>query len=134
VWKTAWTVALGFAIGIFPLIGVTTIVCVLLAGVLRLKQASIQLGNYAALPLQIILLIPCLRLGERITGAERFRFDALKLLKSFPNVSETTTRAVVMAQWHMIEGWALVAPVAFILAGLTAQALMRRNRGVRQGL
>jgi len=72
VCKTAWTVALGFAIGMFPLIGVTTIICVLLAGVLRLKQASIQLGNYAALPLQIILLVPCLRLGERITGAERF--------------------------------------------------------------
>jgi hypothetical protein len=132
--KTAWTVALGFAIGLFPLIGVTTIVCVLLAGVLRLKQASIQVGNYAALPLQIILLIPCLRLGERITGAERFVFEPLKLLKSFPNVSETTAHAVVMAQLHMIEGWAVMAPVAFILAGTTAQALMRRNPDVRQGL
>ncbi len=132
--KTAWTVALGFAIGLFPVIGVTTIVCVLLAGVLRLKQASIQVGNYAALPLQIILLIPCLRLGERITGAERFVFEPLKLLKSFPNVSETTAHAVVMAQLHMIEGWAVMAPVAFILAGTTAQALLRRNRDVRQGL
>jgi hypothetical protein len=132
--KTAWTIALGFAIGIFPLIGVTTIVCVLLAGLLRMKQASIQLGNYAALPLQIILLIPCLRLGERMTGAERFVFDPLKLLQSFPNAPETTARAVVMAQWHMIEGWAVMAPVVFILARLTAQALMRRNRGVQQEL
>ena len=134
MWKTAWTAALGFAIGMFPLIGVTTIVCVLLAGVLRLRQAPIQLGNYAALPLQIILLIPCLRLGERITGAERFVFDPLQLLKSFPTVSETTAHAVVMAQWHMIEGWAVMAPVAFILAGLTAQVLMGRHRGIRQVL
>ena len=134
VWKTAWTVALGFAIGTFPLIGVTTIVCALLASVLQLKQASIQLGNYAALPLQIILLIPCLRLGERITGSDRFVFDPVKLLKSFPNVSETTARAVAMAQWHMIEGWAVIAPLAFVLAGLTAHMLMRRHRGVRQGL
>ena len=132
--KTAWTVALGFAVGMFPLIGVTTLVCVLLARVLRLKQASIQLGNYAALPLQIILLIPCLRLGERITGSERFVFDPLRMLKSFPNVSETTAHAVVMAQWHMIEGWAVMAPVAFILAGLTAHVLMRRHGGVRQVL
>ena len=132
--KTAWTIALGFAIGSFPLIGVTTIVCVLVAGLLRIKQASIQLGNYAALPLQIILLIPCLRFGERITGAERFVFDPVKMLKSFPNVSETTARALVMAQWHMIEGWGVIAPMIFILAGLTAKALMRRNRGIRQGL
>lgn len=126
--KTVWTVALGFAIGMFPLIGVTTIACLLLAGVLRLKQASIQLGNYAALPLQIILLIPLLRLGEHITGAERFVFDPPALLKGFPNIPESTARAVVMAQWHMIEGWAVVAPVAFILAGLVASVLLRRRK------
>jgi hypothetical protein len=125
--KTAWTIALGFAIGMFPLMGLTTIACVLIAGALRLKQASIQLGNYAALPLQILLIIPFLRLGERITGAERFVFDPAALLKGFPHIPESTARAVVMAQWHMIAGWAVVAPVAFLLAGLIARALLRRR-------
>jgi hypothetical protein len=125
--KTAWTIALGFAIGMFPLMGLTTIACVLIAGALRLKQAPIQLGNYAALPLQIILIIPFLRLGERITGSERFVFDPAVLLKGFPHIPESTARAVVMAQWHMIAGWAVVAPVAFLLAGLIARALLRRK-------
>jgi len=129
--KTAWTVALGFAIGMFPLMGVTTIACALIAGVLRLRQVAIQLGNYAALPLQIILLIPFLRLGERIAGAERFMFDLSALLKGFPNIPESTARAVVMAQWHMIEGWAVVAPVAFVLAGLLGKALLRKRLGDR---
>jgi hypothetical protein len=129
--KTAWTVALGFAIGMFPLMGVTTLACVLIASVLRLKQASIQLGNYAALPLQIILLIPFLRLGERITGGTRFVFDPQALLNGFPHVPESTMRAVVMAQWHMIEGWALIAPIALVLAGLIAQAWLRRRERVR---
>ncbi len=31
--KTACTVALGFAIGMFPLLGVTTVICVLIARV-----------------------------------------------------------------------------------------------------
>ncbi len=127
--KTAWTVALGFAIGMFPLMGVTTIACALLAGGLRLRQAAIQLGNYAALPLQIILLIPLLRLGERIAGAERFVFDPPALLKGFPNIPESTARAVVMAQWHMIVGWAVVAPVAFVVAGMVGKVLLRRVRG-----
>ena len=125
--RTAWTIALGFAIGMFPLVGVTTIVCVLLASVLRLRQAAIQLGNFAALPLQIVLLVPFLRLGERITGAERFVFDPPALLKGFPRIPESTARAVVMAQWHMIAGWAVVAPVAFVVAGLVAQMLLRRR-------
>ncbi len=125
--KTAWTIALGFAIGMFPLMGVTTIACALLAGILRLRQAPIQFGNYAALPFQIILLIPFLRIGERITGAERFVFDPAALLKGFPNVPESTARAVVMAQWHMIEGWAVIAPLAFLLSGLLSLMLLRRR-------
>ena len=126
--KTAWTIALGFAVGMFPLLGLTTIACVLLASVLRLKQAPIQLGNYVALPFQILLVIPFLRLGERITGAERFVFDPPALLKGFPHIPESTARAVVMAQWHMIEGWAVVAPLAFLLAGLLAKAILRRKQ------
>ena len=126
--RTAWTVALGFAIGMFPLLGVTTIACVLLARLLHLRQSPIQLGNYAALPLQIILLIPFLRLGERISGAERFVFDAPALLKGFPHIPDSTARAVVMAQWHMIEGWAVVAPVAFLLAGSITRAFLRRGQ------
>jgi hypothetical protein len=128
--KRAWTLSLGLVLGMFPLMGVTTLACVLIAGMLRLKQASIQLGNYAALPFQIVLLIPFLRLGEHITGATRFVFDPSALLKGFPNIPDSTMRAVVMAQWHMIEGWAVTAPLALVLVGLIAQALLlRRERG-----
>ncbi|HEY3928193.1 MAG TPA: DUF2062 domain-containing protein [Candidatus Koribacter sp.] len=123
----ACTLALGFAIGMFPLLGITTIVCVLLARIFRLRQVPLQFGNYAALPFQIVLLIPFLRLGERITGAERFVFDPTALLKGFPHIPDSTARAVVMAQWHMIEGWLIVAPVAFILVFLTAITLLRRR-------
>jgi hypothetical protein len=128
--KTAWTVALGFSIGMFPLTGITTIACLLIASLLRLRQAPIQFGNYAALPLQIILLIPFLRLGERITGKAHFVFDPAALLKTFPSVPESTMRAVLMAQWHMIEGWAVIVPVAFVFTGLIVQALLRRRERV----
>ena len=126
--KTAWTIALGFAVGMFPLLGLTTIACVLLATTLRLKQSAIQLGNYAALPFQIILLIPFLRLGERITHAERFVFDPPALLKGFPHIPESTARAVVMAQWHMIEGWAVVAPFALLVIALIAKRILQRRQ------
>jgi hypothetical protein len=128
--KTAWTAALGFSLGMFPLLGVTTIACALVASVLRLRQVPIQLGNYAALPFQLALTIPFLRFGERISGASRFVFDPPALLKGFPNVPESTVRAVLLAQWHMIEGWAVIAPVAFVLAGLIGQVLLRRRQEV----
>lgn len=119
--------ALGFAVGMFPILGITTIACVILAKLLRLKQGPIQLGNYAALPFQILLIIPFLRLGERLAGAERFTFDVGALLKQMPNVPESTARAVVYAQWHMILGWAVVAPVAAIVVGMIATTLLKKR-------
>src|SRR5580698_10669544 len=62
--QLAFTLALGFAIGCIPLLGVTTAICALLALVLRLNMPAIQAANWVAMPLQLVLLIPFLRLGQ----------------------------------------------------------------------
>jgi len=96
---------------------------------LRLKQGPMQLGNYAALPFQIVLIIPFLRLGERLLGAERFTFDVGALMRSMPHVPEELQRAVVYAQWHMIVGWAVVAPVVTLVIGALASAMLKKKYG-----
>jgi uncharacterized protein (DUF2062 family) len=62
--QLAFTLALGFAIGCIPLLGVTTGICALLAMLLRLNMPAIQAANWVAMPLQVVLLIPFLRLGQ----------------------------------------------------------------------
>lgn len=113
----------------FPLLGVTTLMCALVAKLFRLKQGPMQLGNYAALPFQIILLIPFLRLGERLLGAERFTFDVGALMRSMPNVPEEMQRAVVYAQWHMIVGWAVAAPIVVAVVGMIAVSMLKKFYG-----
>ena len=127
--RAAWTIALGFALGMFPLLGVTTIMCGIAAKLLRLKQGPMQLGNYVALPFQILLIIPFLRLGERLLGAERFTFDVGAMMRSMPHVPEEMQRAVVYAQWHMIVGWAVVAPLAAVLVGVVASTFLKKRYG-----
>jgi uncharacterized protein (DUF2062 family) len=61
--RLALTLALGFAIGCLPVLGVTTALCLLVAVVLRLNMPAIQAANYAAMPLQLILIVPFVRLG-----------------------------------------------------------------------
>lgn len=62
--KIALTLALGGVLGIFPILGATTLLC-LVAGVwLRLNQPIIQLVNYLVYPVQVALLIPFYRAGE----------------------------------------------------------------------
>jgi uncharacterized protein (DUF2062 family) len=54
--KISLGVALGGVLGIFPVLGVTTLLCFTAAAVLRLNHALIQAVNYAVYPLQLILL------------------------------------------------------------------------------
>jgi uncharacterized protein (DUF2062 family) len=61
--RLALTLALGFAIGCLPLIGIPTALCLVLALGLRLNVPAIQAANYAAMPLQIALIFPFVRLG-----------------------------------------------------------------------
>ena len=64
----ALTIAAGLVLGIFPILGTSTALCAVFALALRLNQPIIQLVNYLAYPLQILLLFPFYRAGERLFG------------------------------------------------------------------
>ena len=64
--KLAVSAALGVVLGIFPVIGSTTTLCAIAAFALRLNLPAIQIVNYFMYPAQIALLIPFLRLGEKL--------------------------------------------------------------------
>ena len=67
--KIALTIALGgLVLSLFPILGSTTLLCGLAAVVLRLNQPIIQTVNLLAYPLQLALLIPFYRAGERLFG------------------------------------------------------------------
>lgn len=61
--RLALTLALGFAIGCIPVIGVPTALCLVIGLGLRLNMPAIQAANYAAMPLQLLLIFPFVRLG-----------------------------------------------------------------------
>ncbi len=61
--KLALTLALGFAVGCIPVVGVPTLLCAALAVALKLNLPAIQAANYLAMPLQVLLILPFMRLG-----------------------------------------------------------------------
>lgn len=67
--RIALALAVGAVVGIFPILGVSTALCAGLGVWLRLNQPVIQLVNYLMYPLQLALLIPFCRAGERAFGA-----------------------------------------------------------------
>ena len=111
----AIVLAVGFVLGTFPVYGCPTVLCLLAALVLRLNAPALQLVNQLSAPLQLALLIPFARLGERILGSPATASSSL--LSRF---SELTLQAVA--------GWFCIAvPLGFLLYLALSYALRRRR-------
>ena len=81
--------AVGIVLGTFPVYGCSTVLCLLAALVFRLNAPGSHLVNQVSSPLQLMLLIPFARLGERILGSHGTAPDGI--LSRF---SEFTLQAV----------------------------------------
>lgn len=125
--KLALTVALGFVLGVFPILGSSTLLCGLGAWALRLNQPVIQLVNYLAYPVQLALIIPIYRAGSDLFGIphiplsiplifERFQAGFWKFLADFGMIA---VRGVVV--------WALAAPVIAAAIYFTIRPLLQRT-------
>jgi uncharacterized protein (DUF2062 family) len=77
--KIALTVALGVWLGATPVLGTTTVLCALAAVVLRLNLPLIQLMNFLAYPLQLLLLIPFIQAGQWLFHAPPLPFTLAEL-------------------------------------------------------
>lgn len=64
--RLALTIALGFVVGCIPIVGLPTAVCVAIALAFRLNLPAIQAANYLAMPFQVALIVPLVRLGSKI--------------------------------------------------------------------
>jgi uncharacterized protein (DUF2062 family) len=113
--KIALSIALGISLGIFPVLGTSTLLCVLAAVIFRLNLLAIQLVNYLVYPLQLLLLIPFFRAGELLlsdarvtvtldTVVDRFKADWLGALNL---LGETLMHAAVV--------WLLISPILTLL-------------------
>jgi uncharacterized protein (DUF2062 family) len=123
--RVAFTLALGMTLSCFPLLGVTTILCALIAIVFRLSLPVIEVGNYLALPLQMILVVPFMRLGERMFHSQGVPLSFGKLLSMVRAAPDDTMHSLVVDQGHAIVAWAVVAPGMLLIFTLVLFPLLR---------
>ncbi len=122
--RLALTLALGFAIGCIPVLGIPTVLCAALALSLRLNMPAIQAANYLAMPLQLFLVVPFVRLGGWLLDSEpRQALTAGPLLRiSSSNVA--TQLGIITG--HALLAWLLVAGPAVVLLTLTLTGMLRK--------
>lgn len=124
--QLAFTLALGFAIGCIPLLGVTTAICALAALALRLNMPAIQAANWAAMPLQAVLLIPFLRLGQRLFSSQAISFDPSQLVNRLQAAPWRVLAETGSLFGHALLVWGIAAGPALVLMTVLLTPLMHR--------
>jgi len=119
-------VVVAFALAIVPVIGVTTLLCLLAGRLFRLNHIVMQVVNHVSYPLQLILLVPFVRLGETLTGAEPIALSPTALIDEFNRSFGGFVAKFGMAYAHGLLGWALTVPPACWLLHLLLRRLFRR--------
>jgi uncharacterized protein (DUF2062 family) len=124
--KMALSLALGVALGVFPVLGTTTALCALAALILRLNLPAIQIINYFVYPLQIVLILPFFRAGEKLFGAPHLPLSVPQIVAAMHASFWGATRFLWTTIWHAAVAWCLIAPVFVVLAYVALAALLRR--------
>lgn len=125
--KIALTIALGIALGIFPILGACTVLCAITGIVLRLNQPIIQAVNYFAYPAQLLLLIPFYRAGEDLFHQPHVPIlSVTEMLSRFQAGPLQFLRDYGMAGLYGITVWCLLAPVLVVAIYFPLRPLLRR--------
>jgi uncharacterized protein (DUF2062 family) len=122
--RLALTLALGFAVGCIPVVGVPTLLCAGLALALRLNLPAIQAANYAAMPLQVALIWPLVRLGEWMFASGKQQAPAPGTLLHGPALQLLWTSGSMAG--HALAAWLLLAVPAVTVMTLGFTLVLRR--------
>jgi uncharacterized protein (DUF2062 family) len=127
--KIALTVAVGSILGIFPILGTTTALCLAGGVLLRLNQPIIQLMSWIVWPLQFPAIYFFIRAGEWLTRAPHASFSIGALVLDFRAAPLQFLRAWGATGLRGVLAWLLIAPlIGALLYALTLPVLRRLGR------
>ena len=124
--RVSWTIALGFVLGVFPVMGTTSLLCLLVGWVFRLNQALLHVFKTIVYPLHLALILVFIRLGERLYGVPLISFSIPELMGKFKADPLQFARDFGMVAWHGVSAWLVLAPFAVILIKIAATPILRR--------
>jgi uncharacterized protein (DUF2062 family) len=122
--RLAVTLALGFAIGCIPVLGIPTVLCAALAMALRLNLPAIQAANYLAMPLQLFLIVPFVRMGGWLFASGQQQSLAAVGVAHVSPVNFAAQFGGLTG--HALLAWMLVAGPAVALLTLMLTSMLRR--------
>ncbi|MGA0085184.1 MAG: DUF2062 domain-containing protein [Steroidobacteraceae bacterium] len=131
--ELALCIALGAGIGLFPVLGVSTPLLTIIALARKLNLAAIQLVSYAMSPVQLVLIIPFMRLGEWAIGAT----PQPMTIAAGMEILATGILEAIITLWdaiiHATLGWLILGPLAiYVTYRVLIPLLERASQSLRK--
>ncbi len=125
--RLAWSIAIGFIIGINPIIGSTTVLTIAISHLLKLNHPASQLGTHSAYPFQLLLLLPFLQAGSVVFGMGPLPLQPAEILHQVKTHPFVLLRTLWTWEWHALVLWVAIAAVmtptmAFLLTRVLERA------------
>jgi uncharacterized protein (DUF2062 family) len=125
--RIASTLAIGTACSLFPFLGFTSLLNLGVGLALRMNQPILQTLNQLLGPLQLLLIIPSVRLGETLWRAEGGHLTIEDMLRVFREA--TFLEFLERFGWagvHAFTAWLLTAPLLAAVVLVATRPVIRR--------
>ncbi|HXQ80065.1 MAG TPA: DUF2062 domain-containing protein [Opitutaceae bacterium] len=123
--KIALTLAVGSAFALFPILGTTTILCLIVGIVLRLNQPIIQIVNALCTPLHLPVIYGMVRLGSFIFNIPYSHVGIRMMNHMLWDDPRDFFERFGITALHAIAAWATIAPFWMIIVYLLALPVLR---------
>ena len=129
--KIALCITLGITLGIFPVLGVTTVLCTLAALAFRLNLPAIQLVNYMVYPAQLALLAPFYSAGSWLFDRQGSRVSGENLIAMIQNDFWGSMTSLWNLTLYAIFTWTVICPILLVVLYLSLKPAVRALNAYR---
>ena len=129
--KIALTIAIGSSIAMFPLLGTTTLMCLLIGVFMKLNQPIIQAVNYACTPIHLPFIYYSFRWGEKLFGVTHSRLEMRLMRRLLVEDPLQFAHDYGATAFHAIVVWAILVPFWGIAIYYIARPILREIARVK---
>jgi uncharacterized protein (DUF2062 family) len=123
--KIALTLAVGSAFALFPILGTTTLLCLIVGISLRLNQPIIQIVNALCTPLHLPVIYGMVRLGNILFKVPHSHMGIRMMNQLLWDDPKEFFEHFGMTAVHAIVAWIIVAPFWMVVVYLLALPVLR---------
>jgi len=130
--KIALTLALGVACGLFPFLGFTTLLCFVVAVVLKLNQPIIHIVNQLLWPVHLTAIVFYIRSGEWLYGIKPIRYNPNEIAHLFMHSQREFWHHFGLISLCAFITWLISVPIVVACIYYPVRPILKKLAALRQ--